>query len=171
MFRLARAARRLPRPGQVAIAALLAAALLPVSMQSASAVPLAKCVVGAPTSVPALDAPGVRALAFNLGPDFSPAVRPFYDYEVVLVFLSNAGTTPFSYSPFDFTLEDPAHHIIYQPDLTDVDIASAQLTAGTLAPGQTVAGEIAIQGHRGLRYHGRLYPALVAQLYSRAVRL
>jgi hypothetical protein len=145
MFSLAHAARRMPRLGQVAIAVLLAAALLPMTTHSARAVPLEKCVVGAPTSVAALDAPGVRALAFNLGPDFSPAVRPFYNYAVFLVYLHNGGTAPFKYSPSDFTLEDPTHHIIYHPDLTDADIAGAQLSAGTLAPGQTVAGEIAFR--------------------------
>jgi len=149
MFRRARAAlwpstdRRALRAGPVVLAALIAVALLPTHTRIAHAGPWETCVVGAPVSTAALDNPAVLVRAFNLGPDFSPAVRPFYDYAVVRVYIYNYGSTPFSYSPNDFTLEDPDHFVTYQPDLTDSDIAATQLQAGIIPPHGTVAGDIA----------------------------
>lgn len=130
----------------LACAALLAIALLPVRTQVARAGILQMCVVGAPVSTAALDNPGVLAEAFNLGSDFNPGVRSFYNFTVVRVYLYNAGSVPFAYSPADFTLEDPAHGIIYTPaGGDDGAIQATQLTAGTLQPGAIVAGDIAFR--------------------------
>jgi hypothetical protein len=131
------------RAGQLMLAALFAIVLLPVRAHVAQAGPFETCVVGAPTSTPALDNPAVVAQAFNLGPDFSPAVRPFYNYAVVRVYIYNNGTTPFSYSPNDFILKDDLHGSVYQPDPTDTDIAATRLQAGIIAPHHIAAGDIA----------------------------
>jgi hypothetical protein len=65
-------------------------------------------------------------------------------YQIVHVVLVNNSTTAQDYNEFDFSLQGHPSEVRYQPTF-DSTIGNTQLQSGTLAPGETVAGDMAFE--------------------------
>ncbi|SRR5579883_177557 len=66
-------------------------------------------------------------------------------YAVVRVSIVNNGDSNFDYNPYDFTLQGADDQVRYRPGALDTNISNTMLSVGTLAPGDTVAGDLAFQ--------------------------
>ena len=94
------------------------------------------------------DAPGIVVNASNLHTDTAGAStqpKAGDSYAAVRLTITNNGTQPYEYNPFYFVLEGVDDHIRYKPDALDSNIYNTQLDTGTLAPGQSVSGDIAFE--------------------------
>jgi Domain of unknown function (DUF4352) len=92
-------------------------------------------------------ADGVTVTARNLHADpggtFPPPAGQYY--AVVRVTLHNGGSSSAQYNAFYFSLQAKEDSIMYDPFALDSAVSHTQLGSGTLAPGQTVSGDLAFQ--------------------------
>jgi len=65
-----------------------------------------------------------------------------YIFQVVHVTLRNRGKFTYKYNPLDFTLLDPGAHAYAEGTAYDSNLSQA-IDTGSLAPGQTISGQIA----------------------------
>jgi len=70
------------------------------------------------------------------------SLKPGYIFQVVQVTLRNHGAFTYKYNPLDFILLDPGAHAYQESSSYDNNLSQA-IDTGSLAPGQTISGQIA----------------------------
>jgi hypothetical protein len=91
---------------------------------------------------------GVQANASNLHSDdatqYIPPAAGHY-YAIIHVTLINNGTDAYEYNAATFRLKGVTDHVLYSGDAAAASVENTYLGLGTLAPGDTVAGDIAFE--------------------------
>jgi hypothetical protein len=119
---------------------------MPLATPTSTPMPTA---TATPIPVPANAAThdGVVVQASNLHQDSGDAVStpaPGQQYMVVHIVITNQGTQSARYNALDFQLQDATDHVRHY-ETFDTTISNTLLGSGSLAAGQTVAGDIAFQ--------------------------
>ncbi len=70
------------------------------------------------------------------------SLKPGYIFQVVHVTLRDRGKYTYKYNPLDFILLDPGAHAYQESSSYDNNLSQA-IDTGSLAPGQTISGQIA----------------------------